>query len=99
RPDRPTTIKSKREPVMNSTAEFFSDIFSVPATAPKSRRLTVAVFPCGSEWTLERDANGQWDCPIFENGQQTGMDAVADTLSELKSDLATHGCTFRIRAA
>lgn len=63
-------------------------IFSIPRR--RKQRPIVAVWPCGTRWTIEGE-RGHWEAPIYRNGQQSSMTILADTRAELLDELRAEG--------
>lgn len=64
-------------------------MFSLP---PRRKTPTyIAVWPCGTRWTIERARRGDWSAPIYRNGLQTNVDILADTRAELLAELQREG--------
>lgn len=73
-----------------------TDIFSIARKARRtSPRPWVAVWPCGSEFELQQVARGEWECPEYKDGDQTGMTIIEPTRGDLASVLMGMGCTIQ----
>lgn len=77
-----------------SDTQTLAAFFSLPAQARRAVRPLVAVWPCGTRWTIESARRGEWSAPIYRNGEQTGVDVMADTRAELLSELTSEGATI-----
>ena len=66
----------------------FEDIFSIPAKPKSQPQQWRVTWPCGETWDYDRF---DLDVPVYENGEQTGISVLADTLAEMKISLEAHG--------
>ena len=78
------------------TKAFAMDIFSIPAK-PKRKppEPWVAVWPCGTEFELQKTGNREWEAPEIKDGEQTGVTFIEPTRADLASLLRGYGCEIQ----